>query len=64
MVINDEDEDSNTALHLAALNGYSKTALALIVARANVEARYRLMFSYVHHCKIIAQNIRMFRSVS
>ena len=39
MVINDEDEDSNTALHLAALAGHNKVALALIEAGADIEAR-------------------------
>ena len=40
MVINDEDEDSNTALHLAALAGHNKVVLALIEAGADIEARY------------------------
>ena len=48
MVINDEDEDSNTALHLAALSGFSKTALALIKARANVEARWVHHWGFTH----------------
>ena len=51
MVINDEDEDSNTALHLAALSGFSKTALALIKARANVEARYVHYGGFAHVLK-------------
>ena len=40
-IVNDEDEDSNTPLHHAALCGYAKTAKALIESHANVEARLR-----------------------
>ena len=39
LVINDEDEDSNTALHLAALAGHNKVARALIEVGADIEAR-------------------------
>ncbi|ELT91340.1 hypothetical protein CAPTEDRAFT_201917 [Capitella teleta] len=39
MVINDEDEDSNTALHLASLAGHNKVVEALLQAGADVEAR-------------------------
>ena len=40
MVVNDEDEDSNTALHLAALAGHNKVVQALIENGADIEARY------------------------
>ena len=39
MVINDEDEDSNTALHLASLAGHNLVVEALLEAGADVEAR-------------------------
>ena len=39
MVVNDEDEDSNTALHLAALAGHNKVVQALIENGADIEAR-------------------------
>ena len=39
MVINDEDEDSNTPLHLAALAGHNKVLSVLIDAGADIEAR-------------------------
>ncbi len=39
-VVNDEDEDSNTALHLAALAGHNKVVMALIENGADIEARY------------------------
>ena len=38
--INDEDEDSNTPLHLAALTGHNKVALVLLEEGADIEARY------------------------
>ena len=44
MVINDEDEDSNTALHLAALSGHNKVTAALIEAGADIEARWVYLF--------------------
>lgn len=37
--VNDEDEDSNTALHLATLHGHTKVALILIKNGADVAAR-------------------------
>jgi ankyrin repeat protein len=39
-VINDEDENSETALHLAALAGNNKVVQALIDAGADIAARY------------------------
>ena len=38
--VNDEDEDSNTALHLATLHGHTKVALILIKNGADVAARW------------------------
>ena len=38
--VNDEDENSNTALHLAALAGHAKVAEVLIEFGADVAARY------------------------
>ena len=37
--INDEDEDSNTPLHLAALAGHNKVASTLLEKGADIEAR-------------------------
>ena len=37
--VNDEDENSNTALHLAALAGHAKVADVLIEMGADVAAR-------------------------
>ena len=39
MVVNDEDEDSNTPLHLACLAGHAKVVRTLIEAGADIEAR-------------------------
>lgn len=39
--VNDEDENSNTALHLAALAGHAKVADVLIEFGADVAARYK-----------------------
>ena len=39
--VNDEDESSNTALHLAALAGHAKVATVLIEMGADVAARYK-----------------------
>ena len=43
MVVNDEDEDSNTALHLAALAGHNKVAQALIDNGADIEASFHFL---------------------
>ena len=48
MVVNDEDEDSNTALHLAALAGHNKVVQALIDNGADIEARFNFS-SFVSH---------------
>ena len=37
--INDEDENSNTPLHQAAMAGHAKTVRALIDAGADIESR-------------------------
>ena len=37
--INDEDEDSNTALHLASLAGHNKVVTVLLETGADIEAR-------------------------
>ena len=39
-IILDEDEDGNTPLHLAALNGFSKSVKVLIDSQADFAARY------------------------
>ena len=39
-MINDEDEDSNTALHLASLAGHNKVVSSLLDRGADIEARY------------------------
>ena len=44
-VVNDEDEDSNTALHLAALAGHNKVVMALIENGADIEARYSPIYA-------------------
>ena len=36
----DEDEDGNTPLHLASLNGYSKCVKLLLGSQADFDARY------------------------
>ena len=38
--VQDEDEDSNSPLHLACFNGHLAVAKVLINANCNVEARY------------------------
>ena len=38
-VLNDEDENSNTALHLAAQYGHNKVAAILLELGADVSAR-------------------------
>ena len=40
--VNNEDENSNTALHLAALAGHAKVAEVLLEYGADVAARYGL----------------------
>ena len=37
--VNDEDSDSNTALHLACIHGHSKVVRVLIAGGAEIEAR-------------------------
>eukprot|EP00095_Tigriopus_kingsejongensis_P005747 maker-scaffold28_size608977-snap-gene-2.12 protein:Tk05747 transcript:maker-scaffold28_size608977-snap-gene-2.12-mRNA-1 annotation:"transient receptor potential cation channel subfamily a member 1-like protein" len=37
--VNDEDSDSNTALHLACMNGHSMVVTTLIASGADIEAR-------------------------
>ena len=39
----EEDEDGNTPLHLAALNGWKHSAKLLLEKRANIEARYMII---------------------
>lgn len=39
-LVNDEDDSSNTALHLAALAGHAKLAEVLLEFGADVAARY------------------------
>jgi ankyrin repeat protein len=43
--VNDEDENSNTALHLAALAGHAKVAEVLIEFGADVAARCVIFYS-------------------
>ena len=38
-ITNDEDEDSNTALHLAALAGHLNVAETLVKCGADIQAR-------------------------
>ena len=56
MVVNDEDEDSNTALHLAALAGHNKVVQALIENGADIEARYQ---TTGHLCTTFAKQISL-----
>ena len=51
MVVNDEDEDSNTALHLAALAGHNKVVQALIDNGADIEARFHF-FLFCFKCSL------------
>lgn len=41
--MNDEDDSSNTALHLAALAGHAKLAEVLLEFGADVAARYDVL---------------------
>ncbi|XP_033635280.1 transient receptor potential cation channel subfamily A member 1 homolog isoform X2 [Asterias rubens] len=43
--INDEDENSNSPLHLAATEGHAKCVLALIAAGADIEARNHTLWT-------------------
>lgn len=42
VMINGEDEDGNTPLHLAALEGHENVIKALLEVGANIEARYTM----------------------
>ena len=44
-VVNQEDEDSNTPLHLASLAGHNKVVKELILSGADIEARYVIPLS-------------------
>lgn len=44
-IINDEDDASNTPLHLAALHGYDKVAKELIDRGAAIDARCEILNS-------------------
>jgi ankyrin repeat protein len=39
-IILDQDEDGNTPLHLAALNGFKRCVKLLLMANADLDARY------------------------
>ena len=51
-ILNDEDEESHTALHHAALNGNNKVVAALIKAGADIEARWVVTCGIVYHSHI------------
>ena len=44
-IINDEDDCSNTPLHLAALHGHIKVVELLLNQGAAIDARYMYMYS-------------------
>lgn len=49
-VINDEDESSNTPLHLAAMEGHSRVVEALIDAGADITARNQSQWTPLDCC--------------
>ena len=55
--IHEEDENSNTPLHLAAFSGQAKTVRALIDAGADIESRWDA--SDVIICKYDSNNFQM-----
>lgn len=56
--VNDEDENSNTALHLAALHGHGKVVDILLTAGADVAARSVLYNSPMYNRTSIAWAIK------
>ena len=48
-IVNDEDDASNTPLHLAALEGHSKVVKILLSSGAAVDARYPIIFYFSPH---------------